>query len=122
MAQRFPEAPTADERQAFSSFLYLFSRLYPCGECATEFQHLLSLYPPQSASRTTASLHLCHLHNQVNIRLEKPVFDCSQLEGMYDCGCGDEQNTTATDTKLKSEGASLVANDPLTGEERVEGR
>ncbi|BGP12565.1 hypothetical protein JCM10213_004849 [Rhodosporidiobolus nylandii] len=89
MAARFPEEPTADERDAFKSFLFLFSRLYPCGECAAEFQALLRQHPPQTSSRTTASMYLCHLHNLVNLRLGKPEFDCSaDLEGVYDCGCG----------------------------------
>lgn len=53
MAARFPEEPTDDEREAFKSYLYLFSRLYPCGEvrpppppcsnCAGD--HLLILVP-----------------------------------------------------------------------------
>ncbi|GAA5898616.1 hypothetical protein JCM6882_000880 [Rhodosporidiobolus microsporus] len=89
MAARFPENPTADEREAFKSYLFLFSRLYPCGECAAEFQSLLRRFPPQTSSRSTASMYLCHLHNQVNSRLGKPEFDCSaDLEGVYDCGCG----------------------------------
>lgn len=32
MAARFPEEPTENERETFKSFLFLFSRLYPCGE------------------------------------------------------------------------------------------
>lgn len=38
---------TADEKSAFRSYFYLFSRLYPCGECAAHFQALLKDYPPQ---------------------------------------------------------------------------
>jgi len=30
-----------------STYFYLTSRLYPCGECATEFQQLLKQFPPQ---------------------------------------------------------------------------
>ena len=33
---------------------------------------------------------LCFLHNQVNARLQKPEFDCANLDATYDCGCGDE--------------------------------
>jgi hypothetical protein len=39
--------PNQDERDALNSYLHLTSRLYPCGECATEFQELLKRFPPQ---------------------------------------------------------------------------
>jgi hypothetical protein len=44
---KFPKHPTTDERETLSSYFYLSSRLYPCGECAAEFQELLKKYPPQ---------------------------------------------------------------------------
>ncbi|KAJ7807876.1 ERV/ALR sulfhydryl oxidase domain-containing protein [Mycena olivaceomarginata] len=47
MTLRYPEKPTQDERDALSSYFHLLSRLYPCGECASEFQMLLKKYPPQ---------------------------------------------------------------------------
>ncbi|KAF7351001.1 Sulfhydryl oxidase [Mycena sanguinolenta] len=90
MTLRYPEKPTPDEREALSSYFYLFSRLYPCGECAAEFQMLLKKHPPQTASRLSASLWLCALHNIVNERLHKLEFDCAHLDETYDCGCGDE--------------------------------
>lgn len=31
----------------------------------------------------------------VNLRLNKPEFDCNMLEGTYDCGCGDEEGVAA---------------------------
>lgn len=39
--------PTQDEREALEAYMYLTSRLYPCGECAAEFQDLLKKFPPQ---------------------------------------------------------------------------
>ncbi|KAL7420754.1 hypothetical protein Q5752_004706 [Cryptotrichosporon argae] len=87
---RFPDEPTADDRAALKSYFHLFARLYPCGECAAEFQLLLKKYPPQTSSRKSASLWLCHVHNEVNARLGKPEFDCLTLDAAYDCGCGDE--------------------------------
>ncbi|KAJ7747723.1 ERV/ALR sulfhydryl oxidase domain-containing protein [Mycena metata] len=90
MTLRYPEKPTQDERDALSSYFHLLSRLYPCGECATEFQMLLKKYPPQTSSRRSASLWLCSVHNVVNERLHKPQFDCAHLDAEYDCGCGDE--------------------------------
>lgn len=47
MAGRFPDRPTEEERETYRSFLHLFSRLYPCGDCATHFQQLLKDFPPQ---------------------------------------------------------------------------
>ncbi|KAJ7270090.1 ERV/ALR sulfhydryl oxidase domain-containing protein [Mycena haematopus] len=90
MTLRYPEKPTPDERDALNSYFHLLSRLYPCGECATEFQMLLKKYPPQTSSRRSASLWLCSLHNVVNERLHKEEFDCAHLDDTYDCGCGDE--------------------------------
>jgi hypothetical protein len=43
----FGQSPTQDERDALKSYMHLFARLYPCGECAQEFQTLLKEYPPQ---------------------------------------------------------------------------
>ncbi|KAK2462479.1 hypothetical protein APHAL10511_005449 [Amanita phalloides] len=90
MTLRFPEHPTPDERTALASYFHLLSRLYPCGECAAEFQALLKKYPPQTSSRRAAALWLCSVHNQVNERLGKPRFDCAKLDAEYDCGCGDD--------------------------------
>ncbi|KAJ3752314.1 ERV/ALR sulfhydryl oxidase domain-containing protein [Lentinula raphanica] len=89
MTLRYPENPTNDERTALNSYFHLLSRLYPCGECATEFQALLKKFPPQTSSRRAASLWLCAVHNEVNHRLHKPEFDCAHLDDEYDCGCGD---------------------------------
>ncbi|KAH7883249.1 ERV/ALR sulfhydryl oxidase domain-containing protein [Phlebopus sp. FC_14] len=96
MTLRYPENPTQDERDAFTSYIYLTSRLYPCGECAAEFQELLKRFPPQTSSRRAASLWLCSVHNEVNARLRKPAFDCANLDATYDCGCGDGQISTST--------------------------
>ncbi|PSR77368.1 hypothetical protein PHLCEN_2v7933 [Hermanssonia centrifuga] len=101
MTLRFPETPTQDERDALNSYFHLLSRLYPCGECAEEFQQLLKKFPPQlqpeklSSKSNSNSLRLCAVHNQVNARLHKPEFDCANLDATYDCGCGDEPVGTA---------------------------
>ncbi|KAK8849488.1 hypothetical protein IAR55_004822 [Kwoniella newhampshirensis] len=107
MTLRYPNEPTDDDRQALKSYFHLFSRLYPCGECAAEFQKLLKEFPPQTSSRKSASLWLCHVHNQVNARLSKPEFDCLTLDSTYDCGCGDETGSvTSTDKGAVETGKS----------------
>ncbi|KIY52950.1 hypothetical protein FISHEDRAFT_13329, partial [Fistulina hepatica ATCC 64428] len=87
VTMRFPEHPTQDERDALESYLYLFGRLYPCGECAKGFQALLKRLPPQTESRRAAALWGCNFHNAVNEHLHKPLFNCADLEKVYDCGC-----------------------------------
>ncbi|KAH7077285.1 FAD dependent sulfhydryl oxidase Erv2 [Paraphoma chrysanthemicola] len=87
---RFPEKPTDDEKEALRSYVYLFQRLYPCGECAEHFGKVLAKYPPQVSSRTAASGWGCFVHNVVNKRLHKPEWDCAGLGDAYDCGCGDD--------------------------------
>ncbi|WVQ96176.1 hypothetical protein IAU59_003279 [Kwoniella sp. CBS 9459] len=109
MTLRYPDEPTEDDRQALKSFFHLFSRLYPCGECAAEFQLLLKEYPPQTSSRKSASLWLCHVHNLVNERLGKPEFDCLTLDATYDCGCGDESASVTL-----NDGVSLPTETALT--------
>jgi FAD-linked sulfhydryl oxidase len=105
---RFPDKPTEDEQTALFSYIHLFARLYPCGECAGHFRQILNKYPPQVKTRSTAAAWACHVHNEVNKSLKKPLFDCSNIGDFYDCGCaedGDEAKGTgkgseASDLKL----------------------
>ena len=88
---RFPEKPTKDESEALRSYIHLFQRLYPCGDCAKHFGEVLKDFPPQVSSRNAAAGWGCHVHNQVNERLKKPLFDCANIGDFYDCGCADDE-------------------------------
>ncbi|KAI9492820.1 FAD-linked sulfhydryl oxidase-like protein ERV2 [Zychaea mexicana] len=99
MAAQYPENPTTEERQALHQFFLLLSRLYPCGECAAHFQLLLQKYPPQTSSRIAASQWACAIHNKVNERLGKEIFDCSDIQDKYDCGCAEDGDTTTAKTE-----------------------
>ncbi|PIA16841.1 hypothetical protein COEREDRAFT_80901 [Coemansia reversa NRRL 1564] len=88
MASRYPEEPSKDEREAMQSFLFLMSRLYPCGDCAHHFQQHLKKHPPIVSSRNDLEQYLCNMHNVVNRSLNKPMFNCTQVHETYDCGCG----------------------------------
>ncbi|KAL2861030.1 flavin-linked sulfhydryl oxidase ERV2 [Aspergillus lucknowensis] len=92
MLARYPEDPTEEQQETLRSYIYLFARLYPCGECASHFQGHLKKYPPQVSSRNAAAGWGCFIHNEVNAMLEKPAFDCNKLGDFYDCGCGDEED------------------------------
>lgn len=106
MMARFPEKPTADESLALKTYIQLFARLYPCGECASHFQKIIAKYPPQVSSRNAAAGWACFVHNNVNERLKKPLFDCNDIGDFYDCGCGDEdKKKSEKGEKKKSEKA-----------------
>ncbi|KAI0428556.1 ERV/ALR sulfhydryl oxidase domain-containing protein [Xylaria sp. FL1042] len=108
MMARFPEKPTEEDSLALKTYIQLFARLYPCGDCASHFQKLIKKYPPQIGSRNSAAGWACHVHNQVNERLEKPLFDCNNIGDFYDCGCGDDK---------KAAGAAGTENSELVTKE-----
>ena len=83
------------------SFIYLFSLLYPCGDCARHFREILVKYPPQTSSRNNAAGWLCFVHNVVNKRLKKAEFDCNKIGDFYDCGCGDDKKEEGDGAKDK---------------------
>lgn len=109
MMARFPEKPTPDDQVALKTFITLFSRLYPCGECAGHFQKLIAKYPPQVSSRNAAAGWLCFAHNIVNERLKKPIFDCNKIGDFYDCGCADDPGKAAAAAGAPEDGAAKKA-------------
>ncbi|KAF2212906.1 hypothetical protein CERZMDRAFT_28194, partial [Cercospora zeae-maydis SCOH1-5] len=97
---RFPEKPTEEESNVLRTFIYSFQRVYPCGDCAAHFGELLKKFPPQVSSRNAAAGWACHVHNQVNTRLQKEIFDCNNIGDFYDCGCAKDEE----DEKKEKEG------------------
>lgn len=100
----FPDKPTADESLALKTYIHLFQRLYPCGECAGHFGTILKKFPPQVSSRSAAAAWGCHVHNQVNKSLKKEEFDCSNIGDFYDCGCAEEPGEKDGKTKKVEKG------------------
>lgn len=116
MLARFPVEPTPDESTALQSWIYLFARLYPCGECAGHFRGILERYPPQVSGREVASRWGCHVHNEVSRSIGKEAYDCANVEGQYDCGCGENEAAGGKERKdLVSEGAEKASGAVLVG-------
>ncbi|GAB1317389.1 Sulfhydryl oxidase [Madurella fahalii] len=113
MMARFPEKPTPDDSLALKTYIQLFARLYPCGDCASHFQKLIAKYPPQTSSRNAAAGWACYVHNQVNKRLKKEEFDCNKIGDFYDCGCGDEDKKKEDELKERAS-VSLETEEGLT--------
>lgn len=58
------------------------------------------------------------MHNEVNKRLKKPIFDCAHLDSEYDCGCGDEPIGKKKDPMdLESD----PSEDDITGAKMIKG-
>lgn len=112
---KFPDSPTADDSAALKSYIHLFARLYPCGDCARHFQKVLEKYPPQVASRSTAAVWACHVHNVVNKRLKKEEFDCSKIGDFYDCGCAEDEGSGKQTGKSKKDGFTPLTLDDKEG-------
>lgn len=108
---RFPDKPTTDESAALKSYIHLFQRLYPCGECSEHFRQILDKFPPQTSSRSAAAVWACHVHNEVNKSLNKEIFDCSNIGDFYDCGCAEDADTDGRKEAIgdKGDGASTAS-------------
>ncbi len=91
------------------------------GECAEHFRTILDKYPPQVSSRSVAAAWGCHVHNEVNKSLNKPIFDCSKIGDFYDCGCAEDDGIAGKTSSGASERkgpeyskSKVVADDELT--------
>ncbi|ORX46357.1 FAD-linked sulfhydryl oxidase ALR-like protein [Piromyces finnis] len=86
VAAYYPEKPTRKQQKDMQSFLRIFSEFYPCKPCAKYLVKEINEHPPQVETKSALSTWVCQLHNEVNARLGKPIFDCSKVDERWKTG------------------------------------
>jgi len=80
MAAYYPQTPSEQQKRDTNTFLHAFANVFPCKFCAADFQQSIKQAPPLLDSQQSFSQWLCRAHNQVNVKLGKPEFDCQLVD------------------------------------------
>jgi FAD-linked sulfhydryl oxidase len=96
LAANFPERPSNREKNDMTTFMRTLGRFYPCWSCAEDFRAWMERgNEPRTGSRREFERWMCGAHNEVNRKLGKEGFDCSERslrvrwgEGPTDGSCG----------------------------------
>lgn len=81
IAAYYPDRPTQRQQTEMASFINLYMKLYPCGYCADRSMEQLEREPIEQYVESQAALAgwMCRAHNEVNERLNKPIFNCAYV-------------------------------------------
>jgi len=86
LAAYYPEKPTPEQQEEMKEFIKTFARWYPCGYCADMTYAEMIRKPPRVESQQAFALWMCEIHNEVNDRMGKPIFDCSKVQERWKTG------------------------------------
>lgn len=89
MASYYPENPDDSTKQAAVQIMQGISKLYPCSYCAHHLAGELVHNPPKVENREQFERWMCDMHNEVNLRQGKPVFNCDFARQRWKEGCSE---------------------------------
>jgi len=89
MAAFYPDTPSREQQEEMRQFLYTYVKLYPCNYCSDRSLEEMDSNPPRVSSRHQLTRWMCALHNEVNHRMGKPIFDCEKVEERWRDGPSD---------------------------------
>lgn len=94
LAATYPETASPAHQSQMSSFLSIFSSVYPCWHCASDLRDWIAApepadNKPKLAGREDFGQWLCRAHNEVNRKLGKPEFDCGDWRKRWVDGWND---------------------------------
>lgn len=77
VSANYPTRPSEGQKSEMRQFLQVFSHIYPCSWCASDFEQYLKDHAPKLGSRDEFGRWMCEAHNEVNVKLNKETFDCN---------------------------------------------
>ncbi|CAG9770495.1 unnamed protein product [Ceutorhynchus assimilis] len=89
MAATYPQTPSQTQKCEMRTFFNVFAKFYPCPHCSEDLQEELKIEPPKVENPEQLSQWLCRLHNKVNVKLGKEIFDCSKVNERWRDGWKD---------------------------------
>ncbi|XP_060880214.1 FAD-linked sulfhydryl oxidase ALR-like [Metopolophium dirhodum] len=89
IAATYSDEPSHEDQSNMEQFIRLIPKVYPCEVCANDFSEILTYHPPNISSQKSFAKWMCEVHNMVNRKLEKPLFDCSKVNERWRDGWAD---------------------------------
>lgn len=86
MAAYYPLQPSATQQHDMRQLMTMYMQYYPCLYCRDRSMEEVERNPPRTANRRQLSEWVCEVHNEVNERLGKAVFDCQRVDERWRTG------------------------------------